>query len=127
MNRLSLLAPAKLNLFLHITGRRPDGYHNLQTLFQLLDYGDQLHLQARNDGELTLNPAIKGVDEQPDYQSRPTAATRQTASAPTLNWRNASHGRRHRGGSTYRYTLLGLNHSGRPTSVSPNSRNSAPS
>jgi 4-diphosphocytidyl-2-C-methyl-D-erythritol kinase len=39
---LTLPAPAKLNLFLHITGRRPDGYHNLQTLFQLLDYGDEL-------------------------------------------------------------------------------------
>src|SRR5260363_26159 len=40
---LSCLAPAKLNLFLHITGRRPDGYHTLQTVFQLLDYGDTLH------------------------------------------------------------------------------------
>ncbi|MES2624944.1 MAG: 4-(cytidine 5'-diphospho)-2-C-methyl-D-erythritol kinase [Pseudomonadota bacterium] len=40
--KLTLPAPAKLNLFLHITGRRPDGYHNLQTLFQLLDYGDEL-------------------------------------------------------------------------------------
>ncbi len=39
---VTLPAPAKLNLFLHITGRRPDGYHNLQTLFQLLDYGDEL-------------------------------------------------------------------------------------
>ncbi|MCP4842191.1 MAG: 4-(cytidine 5'-diphospho)-2-C-methyl-D-erythritol kinase, partial [Halieaceae bacterium] len=38
----SLLSPAKLNLFLHITGRRPDGYHELQTLFQLLDWGDIL-------------------------------------------------------------------------------------
>ncbi len=39
---LTLPAPAKLNLFLHITGRRPDGYHELQTVFQLLDYGDEL-------------------------------------------------------------------------------------
>lgn len=42
MTQLTLPAPAKLNLFLHINGRREDGYHNLQTLFQLLDYGDQL-------------------------------------------------------------------------------------
>lgn len=49
------LAPAKLNLFLHITGRRPDGYHQLQTLFQLLDFGDELRLQARPDGELSLH------------------------------------------------------------------------
>jgi 4-diphosphocytidyl-2-C-methyl-D-erythritol kinase len=44
---LALLAPAKLNLFLHITGRRHDGYHNLQTVFQLLDYGDQLTFTAQ--------------------------------------------------------------------------------
>jgi len=42
-------APAKLNLFLHITGRRPDGYHTLQTVFQLLDYGDTLHFRAHRD------------------------------------------------------------------------------
>ena len=42
---LQLLAPAKLNLFLHITGRRADGYHELQTVFQLLDYGDPMHFK----------------------------------------------------------------------------------
>ena len=42
-------APAKLNLFLHITGRRPDGYHDLQTLFQILDWGDELRFVV-NDG-----------------------------------------------------------------------------
>lgn len=42
MSRFTLLSPAKLNLFLHITGRRPDGYHELQTIFQLLNYGDTL-------------------------------------------------------------------------------------
>ncbi|MDX1676919.1 4-(cytidine 5'-diphospho)-2-C-methyl-D-erythritol kinase [Arsukibacterium sp.] len=51
---LSLPAVAKLNLFLHITGRRPDGYHNLQTLFQLLDYGDELHFKSRSDNQLNL-------------------------------------------------------------------------
>lgn len=45
MNPTVWPAPAKLNLFLHITGRRADGYHTLQTLFQLLDYGDRLHFQ----------------------------------------------------------------------------------
>ncbi len=58
---LSVPAPAKLNLMLHITGRRPDGYHNLQTLFQFLDYGDTLHFRRRDDDELTLSPAIDGV------------------------------------------------------------------
>lgn len=43
MTMLTLPAPGKLNLFLHITGRRPDGYHELQTLFALLDQGDTLH------------------------------------------------------------------------------------
>ncbi len=43
-------APAKLNLFLRIVGRRPDGYHRLQTVFQLLDWGDTVHLRPRDDG-----------------------------------------------------------------------------
>lgn len=51
---LSLLSPAKLNLFLHITGRRPDGYHELQTLFQLLDWGDHLHFTPNNNGNIAL-------------------------------------------------------------------------
>ena len=46
-------SPAKLNLFLHITGRRPDGMHELQTIFQLLDYGDTLVFNRR--GDTTLN------------------------------------------------------------------------
>jgi len=52
---LSLLSPAKLNLFLHITGRRDDGYHQLQTLFQLLDWGDQLHFMPNDSGAITLD------------------------------------------------------------------------
>jgi len=52
---LTLLAPAKLNLFLHITGRRADGYHELQTLFQLLDYGDSLSFELAPTGVLGLH------------------------------------------------------------------------
>ena len=59
-------APAKLNLFLHITGRRPDGYHTLQTLFQLLDYGDTLQFQATgNSRDLVFScsdPALQTPD-----------------------------------------------------------------
>lgn len=51
---LSLPAPAKLNLFLHINGRRPDGYHELQTLFQLVDWCDLLHFQKRNDSGIDV-------------------------------------------------------------------------
>ena len=54
MASLTLSAPAKLNLFLHITGRRADGYHELQTLFQLLDYGDILSFSTRDDGDIRL-------------------------------------------------------------------------
>jgi 4-diphosphocytidyl-2-C-methyl-D-erythritol kinase len=52
---LTLLSPAKLNLFLHITGRRGDGYHELQTLFQLLDWGDWLSFTPNAGGEITLD------------------------------------------------------------------------
>src|SRR6202007_570987 len=45
-------APAKLNLFLHIVGRRADGYHLLQTVFQLLDWGDEVRLRLRSDGQV---------------------------------------------------------------------------
>ena len=54
MQMLTLPAPAKLNLMLHITGRRADGYHELQTLFQFLDYGDELLLRPREDGQIRL-------------------------------------------------------------------------
>lgn len=54
MTTITLPAVAKLNLFLHITGRRPDGYHNLQTLFQLLDVGDELHFTLRADADIVL-------------------------------------------------------------------------
>ncbi|MBW3139975.1 4-(cytidine 5'-diphospho)-2-C-methyl-D-erythritol kinase [Ferrimonas balearica] len=54
-------APAKLNLCLHINGRRPDGYHELQTLFQFVDFADQLHFDITDDGVIALTPAIPGV------------------------------------------------------------------
>lgn len=58
---LTLPAPAKINHFLHICGKRDDGYHNLQTVFQFLDYGDELSFEPREDGEITITPAIEGV------------------------------------------------------------------
>ncbi len=62
MQMLTLPAPAKLNLMLHITGRRADGYHELQTLFQFLDYGDELSFRLREDGQIHLLTELPGVD-----------------------------------------------------------------
>lgn len=52
---LTLLSPAKLNLFLHVTGRRSDGYHNLQTVFQLLDWGDSMRFTPDHSGRVQLD------------------------------------------------------------------------
>lgn len=58
-------SPAKLNLFLYITGQRADGYHTLQTLFQFLDYGDTITIDLRSDGDIRLRTPVEGVpDEQ---------------------------------------------------------------
>jgi 4-diphosphocytidyl-2-C-methyl-D-erythritol kinase len=60
-----VLAPAKLNLFLHITGRRDDGYHLLQSVFMLIDWCDTLHFERRSDGQLSredLGPALPADD-----------------------------------------------------------------
>ncbi|MFJ3467088.1 4-(cytidine 5'-diphospho)-2-C-methyl-D-erythritol kinase [Pseudomonas sp. NPDC090201] len=59
--RLTLPAPAKLNLMLHILGRREDGYHQLETIFQFLDYGDELSFALREDGEVRLQTEIADV------------------------------------------------------------------
>ncbi|MHA8113731.1 4-(cytidine 5'-diphospho)-2-C-methyl-D-erythritol kinase [Kosakonia cowanii] len=57
-------APAKLNLFLYITGQREDGYHTLQTLFQFLDYGDTLTIEPRRDGKICLLTPVDGVPDE---------------------------------------------------------------
>lgn len=57
-------SPAKLNLFLYITGRRADGYHQLQTLFQFLDYGDELTIVPRDDNQIRLLTPIAGVENE---------------------------------------------------------------
>jgi 4-diphosphocytidyl-2-C-methyl-D-erythritol kinase len=66
LSELILPAPAKLNLFLHITGRRSDGYHLLQTVFQFLDYADEITLSLRNDGEIVRLTDVPGVPAQQD-------------------------------------------------------------
>lgn len=63
-------APAKLNLFLHVVGRRADGYHLLQTLFRFLDFGDTLRIAPRRDGEIRLLNPLPGVPVEADLCHR---------------------------------------------------------
>lgn len=66
MNSLTCTAPAKLNLFLHVVGRRDDGYHLLQTLFRFIDLSDTLHFTLREDGEVRRINALEGVPPEQD-------------------------------------------------------------
>lgn len=63
-------APAKLNLFLHVTGRRPDGYHLLQTAFRMLDWGDSLSFTLRRDGQVSRSSELAGVPAADDLVVR---------------------------------------------------------
>ncbi len=63
-------APAKLNLMLHIIGRRKDGYHNLQTVFQFLDYGDSLQIQLRDDVEISVQGSPRQIQMEDDLVYR---------------------------------------------------------
>ena len=63
-------APAKLNLFLHVVGRRDDGYHLLQTLFRLVDHGDALRFAPRADGDVRLATPLPGVPPDSDLTVR---------------------------------------------------------
>ena len=72
-------SPAKLNLFLYITGRRADGYHTLQTLFQFLDYGDTLSLEPRRDGEIHLLTPVNGVAHEDNLIVRAARLLMKTA------------------------------------------------
>lgn len=69
-------APAKLNLFLHVIGRRADGYHALQTAFQLLDWGDDVALRVRADGRIKRLRGAPGVLAQDDLAVRAALALR---------------------------------------------------
>ena len=72
-------APAKLNLFLHVVGRRADGYHLLQTLFRFVDYGDTLHFVPREDGQVRLLNPLPGVPEESDLTVRAARLLQQAA------------------------------------------------
>ena len=61
-----VLAPAKLNLFLHVTGRRADGYHLIQSVFMLIDWCDTLHLEVRPDGKISRSDVCTGSSKNPE-------------------------------------------------------------
>ncbi|HCJ7262090.1 TPA: 4-(cytidine 5'-diphospho)-2-C-methyl-D-erythritol kinase [Vibrio cholerae] len=75
-------SPAKLNLFLYITGRRANGYHDLQTLFQFLDHGDELTITANGSGNITLSPALADVALEDNLIYKAAIALKNAAQSP---------------------------------------------
>jgi len=71
---LPLPAPAKLNLFLHVTGRRPDGYHLLQTAFRFIDLADSLVFRPRDDGRIVLEGSLPDVEDESNLVVRAARA-----------------------------------------------------
>ena len=77
--RLVVPAPAKVNLFLHVTGQRADGYHTLESLFALIDWADTLTLEVRDDGAIVRASAMDGVAEHDDLALRAARALKAHA------------------------------------------------
>jgi len=77
-----LPAPAKLNLFLHVTGRRADGYHLLETVFEMVDLSDRIHLRLRQDGVISRLGQIPGVDADIDLTVRAARLLARHARCP---------------------------------------------
>lgn len=113
---LSLPAPAKLNLMLHILGRRTDGYHELQTLFQFLEHADTLHFRPRDDGHVVLRNPLPGVADEDNLIVRAARLLQQHCSSGSsgadiwIDKRLPMGGGLGGGSSNAATTLLGLNH-----------------
>src|SRR3569832_1641857 len=108
-------APAKLNLFLHVVGRRPDGYHLLQTVFQFLDIGDAISFTMRDDGHIRRRSPLAGVAEEADLTVRAARALQRAAETRAhrqVLFDDNVHARRDIGGgsSDAATTLVALNH-----------------
>ncbi|OHC29663.1 MAG: 4-(cytidine 5'-diphospho)-2-C-methyl-D-erythritol kinase [Pseudomonadales bacterium RIFCSPLOWO2_12_59_9] len=112
---LTLPAPAKLNLMLHIIGRRSDGYHQLQTLFQFLDYADELTFAPRTDGVIQLHSELTEVAHDSNLIVRAARQLQQASHCSQgadiwLTKRLPMGGGLGGGSSDAATTLLGLNH-----------------
>ena len=108
-------APAKLNLFLHVTGRRADGYHSLQTAFRLIDLADSLRFTPRADGKVTLLRPLPGVASSQDLSLRAAMLLKQVSGHRggvdiELEKRIPMGGGLGGGSSDAATTLLALNH-----------------
>ncbi|WP_188035356.1 4-(cytidine 5'-diphospho)-2-C-methyl-D-erythritol kinase [Pseudomonas sp. EZ-C24] len=115
MTTLSLPAPAKLNLWLHIIGRRDDGYHELETVFQFLDHADQLHFALRDDDQVRLQTDVPGVDHDSNLIVRAARQLQQQSGCTQgvdiwLEKLLPMGGGIGGGSSDAATTLLGLNH-----------------
>lgn len=116
MPSLTLPAPAKLNLFLQITGRRDSGYHDLQSFFTVLDWGDTVTLTVRRDGQITRSLAVEGVPIDQDITVRAAHALREVSGDPSLGAdigvikRTPMGGGMGGGSSDAATVLVGLNH-----------------
>jgi len=107
-------APAKINLFLHVVGRRADGYHLLQTVLRFLDFGDTLRCEPRGDGRIVLANPLPGVPPESDLTVRAATALRAATGATTgvtlhLDKRIPMGGGLGGGSSDAATTLLALN------------------
>ena len=115
MKTLTLCAPANINLFLHVTGQRSDGYHNLQTAFQLLDLGDQIEFELTDDTDIYLINSLPGVDDSDNLVMRAALLLQNQANRPLsgvrikLEKRIPIGGGLGGGSSNAASTLLGLN------------------
>ncbi|WP_227728791.1 4-(cytidine 5'-diphospho)-2-C-methyl-D-erythritol kinase [Yersinia proxima] len=110
-------SPAKLNLFLYITGQRADGYHLLQTLFQFLDYSDELTIVPRDDDQIQLLTPIAGVENEQNLiiraarllQQHPSSAKVPRGADISINKRLPMGGGRGGGSSNAATVLVALN------------------
>lgn len=82
MRSLTVPAPAKINLFLHVTGRRADGYHDLESLFVALDFGDTVTLARRDDGAIVRGVDLPGVPVAADLAVRAAHALQRETGSP---------------------------------------------